>query len=187
MVEMGNPSSERVAAYVREHFLADWYWISSVPRTPASVDAFAAGQPVVLRTPNDPRHRPTEPLAEYARRTPRVNRRIAHRLFNAGAVVDSMRRRRPRQRTGVDHVDLAAVALGRRRWTMRDSAGAVAPLRIIAFDATATFRCWASRASSLSPTLFAAVASTEQLGHWREAGHDSRHGADRRRAIGAAH
>jgi chromosome partitioning protein len=53
MVEPGNPASERVAAYVREQLPAGLVLDVSVPRTPASVEAFAAGQPVVLRSPDD--------------------------------------------------------------------------------------------------------------------------------------
>jgi chromosome partitioning protein len=65
MVEIGNPSSERVAAYVREQLPRGLVLDISVPRTPASVDAFAAGQPVVLRTPNDPAAQAYRALAEY--------------------------------------------------------------------------------------------------------------------------
>ena len=54
MVEPGNPASERVAAYVREQLPTGLVLDVWVPRTPASVDAFAAGQPVVLRSPEDP-------------------------------------------------------------------------------------------------------------------------------------
>lgn len=54
MVEPGNPASERVAAFVREQLPAGLVLDTWVPRTPASVDAFAAGQPVVLRSPKDP-------------------------------------------------------------------------------------------------------------------------------------
>jgi chromosome partitioning protein len=53
MVEPGNPASERVAAYVREQLPRGLVLDMWVPRTPASVDAFAAGQPVVLRSPDD--------------------------------------------------------------------------------------------------------------------------------------
>jgi chromosome partitioning protein len=35
-----------------------------VPRTPAAVDAFAAGQPVVLRTPDDPASKAYRALAD---------------------------------------------------------------------------------------------------------------------------
>ena len=53
MVEAGNPTSERVAAYVREQLPAGLVLDVVIPRTPASVEAFAAGQPVVLRAPDD--------------------------------------------------------------------------------------------------------------------------------------
>lgn len=54
MVEPGNPVSERVAGYVREQLPSGLVLDMWVPRTAASVDAFAAGQPVVLRSPDDP-------------------------------------------------------------------------------------------------------------------------------------
>jgi chromosome partitioning protein len=54
MVEIGNPASERVATYVREQLPAGLVLELAVPRTQASVEAFAAGQPVVLRSPEDP-------------------------------------------------------------------------------------------------------------------------------------
>jgi len=65
MVEMGNPASERVASYVREQLPKGLVLDISVPRTAASVDAFAAGQPVVLRTPDDPAALAYRSLAEY--------------------------------------------------------------------------------------------------------------------------
>jgi len=54
MVEAGNPASERVAAAVREQLPDGLVLDVWVPRTVASIDAFAAGQPVVVRSPNDP-------------------------------------------------------------------------------------------------------------------------------------
>jgi chromosome partitioning protein len=54
MVEPGNPTSERVANYVREQMPKGLVLDTVVPRTPASVEAFGAGQPIVLRAPNDP-------------------------------------------------------------------------------------------------------------------------------------
>ena len=54
MYEAGSPASERVAEYVRKHLPANMVFDIVVPRTPASADAFAAGQPVVLRDPADP-------------------------------------------------------------------------------------------------------------------------------------
>lgn len=65
MVEAGNPASERVAAYVREQLPPGLVLDVSIPRTRASVDAFAAGQPVVLRTPDDPAAQAYRALAEY--------------------------------------------------------------------------------------------------------------------------
>lgn len=53
MVERENPASERVATYVREQLPKGLVLDIEVPRTPASVEAFAAGQPVVLRAPDD--------------------------------------------------------------------------------------------------------------------------------------
>jgi chromosome partitioning protein len=54
MYDAGNPASERVAQYVRSHLPASMVFDIVVPRTPATADAFAAGQPVVLRDPADP-------------------------------------------------------------------------------------------------------------------------------------
>jgi chromosome partitioning protein len=65
MVEPGNPASERVATYVREQLPAGLVLDMSVPRTPASIDAFAAGQPVVLRSPDDPAAQAYRALAEH--------------------------------------------------------------------------------------------------------------------------
>ncbi len=53
MYEPGNPVSERVAAHVRAQ-LPQLVFETAVPRTVASLDACAAGQPIVLRTPADP-------------------------------------------------------------------------------------------------------------------------------------
>jgi chromosome partitioning protein len=65
MVEPGNPSSERVAKYVREQLPAGLVLDIVVPRTSASVEAFAAGQPVVLRTPEDPAAQAYRALAAH--------------------------------------------------------------------------------------------------------------------------
>jgi chromosome partitioning protein len=54
MFEAGNPASERVVEYVRRHLPANIVFDIVIPRTIATTDAFAAGQPVVLRTPADP-------------------------------------------------------------------------------------------------------------------------------------
>lgn len=53
MVEHSNPASARVAAYVREQLPKGLVLDIEVPRTAASVESFAAGQPVVLRAPAD--------------------------------------------------------------------------------------------------------------------------------------
>lgn len=53
MVEAGNEVSQRVAAYVREQLPPELLFADAIPRTMASIDAFAAGQPVVLRSPDD--------------------------------------------------------------------------------------------------------------------------------------
>ncbi|MGQ0650638.1 MAG: ParA family protein, partial [Gemmatimonadaceae bacterium] len=54
MFEPGNASSERVASYVQSHLPRNMIFDVRVPRTEAALEAFAAGQPVVLRTPGDP-------------------------------------------------------------------------------------------------------------------------------------
>ncbi len=54
MFEPNNPASERVVEYVRQHLPANIVFQQVVPRTIAAADAFAAGQPVVTRTPADP-------------------------------------------------------------------------------------------------------------------------------------
>ena len=64
MIEEGNAVSQRVAAYVREQLPAELVFEMSVPRTMASIDAFAAGQPVVLRTPDDAAAQAYSRLAE---------------------------------------------------------------------------------------------------------------------------
>ena len=53
MFEAGNPASERVVHYVREHLPKHLVFETLIPRTPATADAFSAGQPVVLRDPAD--------------------------------------------------------------------------------------------------------------------------------------
>lgn len=54
MYEAGNAASERVVDYVRKHLPANIVFDVVIPRTIATADAFAAGQPVVVRTPADP-------------------------------------------------------------------------------------------------------------------------------------
>ncbi len=53
MVEEGNAVSQRVAEYVREQLPPQMLFDVVIPRTMASIDAFAAGQPVILRSPGD--------------------------------------------------------------------------------------------------------------------------------------
>jgi len=53
MVEEGNAVSQRVASYVREQLPPEMLFDVVIPRTIASIDAFAAGQPVVLHSPDD--------------------------------------------------------------------------------------------------------------------------------------
>ncbi|HEU4990016.1 MAG: ParA family protein [Gemmatimonadota bacterium] len=53
MFEDQNALSRRIADYVRQQLPADLVFDVMIPRTPATVEAFAAGQPVVLRTPDD--------------------------------------------------------------------------------------------------------------------------------------
>lgn len=53
MLEAASEVSQRVAAYVREQLPAELVFDVTIPRTMATSDAFAAGQPVVLRSPDD--------------------------------------------------------------------------------------------------------------------------------------
>ncbi|MDQ3697569.1 MAG: ParA family protein [Gemmatimonadota bacterium] len=57
LLTMYDPESAacvRVAEYVREHLPRNMLFDVVIPRSAASADAFAAGQPVVLRDPADP-------------------------------------------------------------------------------------------------------------------------------------
>jgi chromosome partitioning protein len=53
MYDESNPTCVRLAEYVRSHLPANMVFDVVIPRTLASADAFAAGQPVVLRNPAD--------------------------------------------------------------------------------------------------------------------------------------
>ena len=64
MIEAGNPVSERVADYVRAQLPPELLFDITIPRTMASIDAFAAGQPLVLHSPDDPAARAYRQLAE---------------------------------------------------------------------------------------------------------------------------
>lgn len=54
MYDATNPTCVRVADYVRAHLPANLVFEPVIPRTAASIDAFAAGEPIVVRTPADP-------------------------------------------------------------------------------------------------------------------------------------
>jgi chromosome partitioning protein len=53
MYEPNNPASDRVVDYVRRHLPSNIVFDVLIPRTSATADAFAAGQPVVVRSPAD--------------------------------------------------------------------------------------------------------------------------------------
>ncbi len=53
MFEEQSALSRRIADYVRQQLPKDLVFDVMIPRTAATVEAFAAGQPVVLRTPDD--------------------------------------------------------------------------------------------------------------------------------------
>jgi chromosome partitioning protein len=53
MYEANNPASDRVVDYVRRHLPANIVFDVVIPRTSATADAFAAGQPVVVKSPAD--------------------------------------------------------------------------------------------------------------------------------------
>jgi chromosome partitioning protein len=65
MFEQGNPPSERIVQYVRSHLPKNMVFDVVIPRTIATVDAFAAGQPVVIRTPADTAAQAYVNLATY--------------------------------------------------------------------------------------------------------------------------
>lgn len=54
MYQAGNPVTERTAQYIRQYLPANIVFDQTIPRSMPCVDAFAAGVPVVLRTPDDP-------------------------------------------------------------------------------------------------------------------------------------
>lgn len=54
----------KIAQRVREQLPPELVFAVPVPRTPATVEAFAAGQPVVLRSPDDPASAAYTALAE---------------------------------------------------------------------------------------------------------------------------
>jgi chromosome partitioning protein len=54
MFDASNVASTRTLTYVREHLPPSLVLDALIPRSPAVADAFAAGQPVVVRDPADP-------------------------------------------------------------------------------------------------------------------------------------
>ena len=54
MYDPGNPACERVVEYVRTHLPQNMVFDVMIPRSAAASEAFAAGQPLVLRDPADP-------------------------------------------------------------------------------------------------------------------------------------
>lgn len=54
MFEAGNPACETTVQYIREKVPAHLMLDIVVPRSPALAEAFAAGQPAVVRSPADP-------------------------------------------------------------------------------------------------------------------------------------
>lgn len=68
MFEEQNALSRRIADYVRQQLPKDLVFDVTIPRTPATVEAFAAGQPVVLRTPGDAAAQAYGALAELLQR-----------------------------------------------------------------------------------------------------------------------
>jgi chromosome partitioning protein len=54
MYEAGVPACERTASYLRGHLPGSMVLDVVIPRSAAVSDAFAAGQPAVLRSPSDP-------------------------------------------------------------------------------------------------------------------------------------
>jgi chromosome partitioning protein len=54
MYDADNPACERTVTYLRGHLPPGMVLDVVIPRSAAISDAFAAGQPAVLRTPGDP-------------------------------------------------------------------------------------------------------------------------------------
>jgi chromosome partitioning protein len=53
MYDSASPACARVSDYVRRNLPSDMVFDTVIPRSAAAADAFAAGQPVVLRDPAD--------------------------------------------------------------------------------------------------------------------------------------
>ena len=54
MYDESSPGCRAIADYVRSNLPENMVFEIAIPRTPASTESFAAGQPLVLRTPSDP-------------------------------------------------------------------------------------------------------------------------------------
>jgi chromosome partitioning protein len=54
MTDAANPISMKVAEYARAHLPKDMVLDITIPRSAGAMEAFAAGQPVVLRDAADP-------------------------------------------------------------------------------------------------------------------------------------
>ena len=68
MYDADSPICQRIAERVRASLPPDMVFEAAVPRTSATVEAFAAGQPVVLRSPDDPASAAYAALAEALQR-----------------------------------------------------------------------------------------------------------------------
>jgi chromosome partitioning protein len=64
MYESGNPSSAQVAEFVRSQLPRELVLDIAIPRTAGSIEAFATGQPLVLRSPDDPAAQAYQQLSE---------------------------------------------------------------------------------------------------------------------------
>ena len=68
MYEESNPICQRISERVRATLPPELVFDVPIPRTTATVEAFAAGQPVVLRSPDDPASAAYGALAEALQR-----------------------------------------------------------------------------------------------------------------------
>ena len=67
MYDEGSSISQRVAEHVRRNLPAGMVFDTVIPRTLGAVEAFAAGQPVVLRDPSDAAAQASSPRVSFAR------------------------------------------------------------------------------------------------------------------------
>jgi chromosome partitioning protein len=79
MYESANPACERTVKYIREHLPAGMVFDVVIPRSYALAEAFAAGQPAVVRDPADSASQAYVNLAT----------RLADRLAAAAAARDA--------------------------------------------------------------------------------------------------